>query len=178
MEYEFEFARFPLAYLITIRCYGTWLHGDSRGSVDRHGHNVYGTPRLAPNARLEHAMRRGLKHKPIVLSKEQRVVIESAIREVCANRHYQLLAVNARTNHVHAVVSARVKLEGIVGAFKSYATRRLREAGLIGLDVRPWVRGKSAKRLWKPRNVSRAIEYVLYGQGDIAYVLCDDDEDD
>jgi hypothetical protein len=25
----------PLAYLITFRCYGTWLHGDERGSVDR-----------------------------------------------------------------------------------------------------------------------------------------------
>jgi hypothetical protein len=25
----------PLAYLITFRCYGTWLHGDKRGSIDR-----------------------------------------------------------------------------------------------------------------------------------------------
>ena len=40
--------RIPLAYLITFRSYGTWLHGDERGSVDRF-HNVYGTPRLPPN---------------------------------------------------------------------------------------------------------------------------------
>ena len=33
----------PLAYLITFRTYGTWLHGDARGSVDRE-HNVFGTP--------------------------------------------------------------------------------------------------------------------------------------
>ncbi len=25
----------PLAYLITFRSYGTWLHGDERGSVNR-----------------------------------------------------------------------------------------------------------------------------------------------
>ena len=25
----------PLAYLISFRCYGTWLHGDERGSIDR-----------------------------------------------------------------------------------------------------------------------------------------------
>jgi hypothetical protein len=25
----------PLGYLITFRCYGTWLHGDDRGSIDR-----------------------------------------------------------------------------------------------------------------------------------------------
>src|SRR5438093_13756827 len=24
----------PLGYLITFRCYGTWLHGDERGSID------------------------------------------------------------------------------------------------------------------------------------------------
>jgi hypothetical protein len=24
----------PLAYLTTFRCYGTWLHGDDRGSVE------------------------------------------------------------------------------------------------------------------------------------------------
>src|SRR2546428_5625205 len=25
----------PLAFLITFRCYGTWLHGDDRGSVNQ-----------------------------------------------------------------------------------------------------------------------------------------------
>ncbi len=42
---EFNDEHIPLAYFITFRCYGTWLHGDRRGSVDRF-HNIYGTPRL------------------------------------------------------------------------------------------------------------------------------------
>ncbi len=46
---DFNYSDFPLAYLITIRCYGTWLHGDERGSVDRK-YNRYGTPRIAPNS--------------------------------------------------------------------------------------------------------------------------------
>jgi hypothetical protein len=33
----------PLANLITFRCYGTWLHGDQRGSIDRF-HNAYKSP--------------------------------------------------------------------------------------------------------------------------------------
>jgi len=45
---EFTESRIPLAYLITFRAYGTWLHGDSRGSVDRF-HNRYGAPLIAPN---------------------------------------------------------------------------------------------------------------------------------
>jgi hypothetical protein len=32
---EFRTEDIPLAYLISFRAYGTWLHGDRRGSVDR-----------------------------------------------------------------------------------------------------------------------------------------------
>ena len=32
---DFDDNEFPLAYLITFRCYGTWLHGDERGSYRR-----------------------------------------------------------------------------------------------------------------------------------------------
>jgi hypothetical protein len=47
-HFESDHYRIPLAYLITFRSYGTWLHGDPRGSVDRF-HNVYGKPRLPPS---------------------------------------------------------------------------------------------------------------------------------
>jgi len=38
----------PLAYMITFRTYGSWLHGDERGSIDRH-HNRFGGPRVSVN---------------------------------------------------------------------------------------------------------------------------------
>src|SRR5688572_30293307 len=41
----------PFGYHITFRAYGTWLHGDSRGSVDRF-HNRFGTPRLPRNEQM------------------------------------------------------------------------------------------------------------------------------
>jgi hypothetical protein len=31
---EFDPDHIPLAFMITLRAHGTWLHGDSRGSVD------------------------------------------------------------------------------------------------------------------------------------------------
>ena len=57
--YDSHFApdEFPLAYLITIRCFGTWLHGDERLTVDRHGLNIYGTSRRPANASLERVMK-------------------------------------------------------------------------------------------------------------------------
>ena len=49
---DFDDKEFPLAYLISFRTYGTWLHGDKRGSMDRK-HNVYGTSKISPNPALE-----------------------------------------------------------------------------------------------------------------------------
>ena len=166
-ESDFDRNEFPLAYLITIRCYGTWLHGDERLAVDRHGLNVYGRRRRPANTKLEDLMRRNMKQDAFLLSDGQRTIVKEAIDEVCDYRKYDLWAINVLTNHFHAVVSAQSKPEPVADAFKSYSTRKLREAGLIGRQVRPWARGKSRRYLWKPEHVSRAIDYVLYGQGDI-----------
>jgi hypothetical protein len=35
MVRDFDDNEFPLAYFISFRTYGTWLHGDERGSVNR-----------------------------------------------------------------------------------------------------------------------------------------------
>jgi len=156
---------FPLAYLITFRGYGTWLHGDVRGSIDR-SHNIYGTPRIAPNPRLERSDAAQLRNEFITFNPAQRQTIEQAIRAVCRHRQYALCAANVRTNHVHTVVSAPCKPEPVMNAFKSYGTRALRRAGLISQTTKPWVRHGSTRYLWKERHVERAIEYVLYGQGD------------
>jgi|SRR5438876_1809280 len=156
---------FPLAYLITLRTYGTWLHGDERGSIDRK-HNIYGTPRLAPNLYRKQVEARQLRHPPIVLNAAQRGVVEEAVREVCRSRRYVLLAVNVRTNHVHSVIAAACKPEPILNALKAYATRKLRRAGLITVKTKLWVRKGSRRYLWKERDVDRAIAYVLYNQGE------------
>src|SRR5687767_1645565 len=71
-----------------------------------------------------------------------------------------------RSNHVHSVVSAAVKPEPILQAFQADATRALRKKGLLPPDVKPWSRHGSTPYLRKERDVDRAIEYVLYGQGD------------
>ena len=79
MVRDYDDNEFPLAYFISFRTYGTWLHGDERGSVNRK-QNKYGTPRIAPNARLQKAERKLLKHPPVTLDGYQRPVVENAIR--------------------------------------------------------------------------------------------------
>lgn len=82
---DFDDNDIPLAYFITFRCYGTWLHGDERRSMDR-THNKYGTPKIAPNERLERSDKRQLKHPSIELTPTQRAAVASAIRQVCEHR--------------------------------------------------------------------------------------------
>jgi len=170
---DFDDNEFPLAYLITFRCYGTWLHGDRRGSTDRK-HNVYGAPKIPTNVRLEKSDSSQRKNEPITLDASQRSVVERAVREVCHYRRYALHAINVRTNHAHSVVTAMQKPEPILDAFKAYATRALRKAGLLALKVKPWARHGSTIYLWKERDVAKAIEYVMLGQGDDLFSLDND----
>jgi len=155
-----------LAFLITFRCYGTWLHGDERGAVDRREYHTYGRPGMPPNRKLLNHEKTALKHSAILLNHAQREIVEVAIREVCMHRHYYLHAINVRTNHVHSVVTAPRRPEHVMESFKAYATRKLREADLLGRDVKPWARHGSTPYLWTEEQIQRAIDYVINGQGE------------
>lgn len=159
-------SEFPLAYLITIRTYGTWLHGDHRTSVDTHSrYSVRGPVRRPANENLEHRMKENQTQPALVLDEVQREAVAEAIREVCYFRRYDLHAVNPRSNHAHAVVSARIRPDLIANASKSYATRKLRERRLVDIERNVWARGRNRRYLWKNDHVSAAIDYVLYCQG-------------
>ncbi len=156
----------PLAYLITFRTYGTWLHGDERGSVDRE-HNRYKSLYASSNQNRKQHNRTILKGEPVVLNAAQRASVEKAIRDTCAHRKWHLHAFSVRTNHAHTVVSIGVKKpEVALNAFKANATRRMREDGCWRMAHSPWVDRGSKRYPWNERSVGQAIDYVLYGQGE------------
>lgn len=137
-------------------------------------HNVYGASKILPNPALERSDASQRKRPPVILNARQRPKVEKAVREVCDYRHYALHAINVRTNHVHTVVTATVEPEVLLDAFKSYATRALRKSRLLSASIKPWVRHGSTIYLWKERDVAKAIEYVMLGQGDELFRLDDD----
>ena len=156
----------PLAYLITFRCYGTWLHGDDRGSIDRF-HNHYKSPYLPPNEGWQKHNLQILECEPVTLNDVLRECVERAIRETCSLRNWLLRAINVRTNHVHAVVSmGMTPPERALNAFKANATRQLPQEGCWRQPHSPWADKGSKRFLWNDRSVERAIEYVVNGQGD------------
>ena len=145
---DFQGRTEPLAFLITFRSYGTCLHGDERGSIDRRKYHIYGAPDMPANIKVIEDERAELKNPGITLNRAKRAVVERAIREVCQHRGYLLHAVNVRTNHVHSVVAASCKPEHVMDSFKAYATRQLRETGLMSPDVKIWARHGSTPYLW------------------------------
>lgn len=156
----------PLAYLFTFRTYGTWLHGDEKGSVNRF-RNRYKSHYLPHEPSWLERNSAKLKSPPVLLDAAMRSKVELAIRECCDHRDWFLNAINVRTNHAH-VVSAigESKAAMALGAFKANATRELRNCNLWAFDHSPWVDKGSIRSLWNQQHISRAVNYVLFGQGD------------
>ena len=161
---EFRDDHTPLAFFITFRCYGTWLHGDPRGSIDQR-HNTYGTPRLGPEparVRYEGSL---MKRPPVRLNASRRAATEKAIRETCKVRKWDLWALNVRSNHVQLVVSANCSSKKVRSALKANATREMRQSGCWSEENSPWSYRGSRRKLYTERALDAAIAYVMYDQG-------------
>lgn len=150
-------------WFITFRTYGTWLHGDERGSVDDRN-NPYGEPLIPANAAWNRYEASLLKHPPMELSDSMRHAVDVAIRSVCEHRGWTLHELNVRTNHVHVVVSVDALPERAMNDFKVWSTRRLRENGHVPGDAVVWARHGSTRLLTSEHSFSEACVYVRDGQ--------------
>ncbi|QQS41308.1 MAG: transposase [Acidobacteriota bacterium] len=162
---EFNTTGYPLAHLFTFRCYGTWLPGDSRGTITK-DHNIYGTRYLPPDWKRRELSEDLMSHDPVRLDGPMRAAVETAIRETCEIRKWEIFALNVRTNHVHCVASIGDRSpDKALSALKANATRVLREAGLLKNSQPAWAAKGSKRYLWNDEAVFHAIEYVVSGQG-------------
>ena len=156
--------RIPLAYFLTFRTYGSWLHGDARGSVTRFT-NQYGTEFLPSDPDWERQDKRLMTRSPVTLDEEQRKEVDLAIRELCSLRGYLLRALNVRTNHVHTVVSANTYRPALLlNALKARATAALRRKRHWIDERSPWSDGGSKRYVWTDASLERTIDYVLNQQ--------------
>lgn len=153
----------PLAYFLTFTLYGHWLHGDERESVDR-SHGVFDAPRVSANVLRQQYEQDRLSTPAPLLTPEMRAAVTAAITEVCDVRGWLLHTVNVRTNHAHVVASGQVEPETMVTTFKAYATRALRQRGLIAGQQRMWTRHGSTKYVWTERDLQNVWAYVTNGQ--------------
>ena len=127
--------KWPLAWYLTWTTYGTWLHGDLRGS---HLDGRY----LPPDPTLEEAMPEALADDPVYLTDAQRALVHAALAAECAAQGWHLHVPNVRTNHVHVVVSANRDGKAVRTRLKAVASDALStNAGLP-------MAGKNGRRRW------------------------------
>ena len=155
----------PLAYFITCRTYGSGLHGDDRGSIDRE-HNIPGTPLVSAHAGRATYEGSMMQQETVRLNEHCRTVVRTTVREVADRRSWTVHALEVRSNHVHLVISAPLAPERVMNDLKSWATRRLIDAGLLKKDMKAWSRHGSTRYLWKERDVEDACRYVCERQGE------------
>src|SRR5438046_10476405 len=98
------FLDWPLAFHITFGTYGTRLHGDARGTVDRR-HNTYGEPIIGADADWQHEEQASLKFPIVLLDDTQRQFAEAAAPQICERGGWKLHNCAARPDHVHAMIA-------------------------------------------------------------------------
>ena len=115
-----------LAFHITWGTYGTRLHGDPRGTVDRK-RNAYGQPVLKYD---EHRWKREqslLRFPPVIFTRPQMIVVESLLPEICQRGGWIHRAGAAGPDHVHEILTSRNDPETIRRLLKRWLGQSLAE---------------------------------------------------
>jgi REP element-mobilizing transposase RayT len=111
----------------------------------------------------------------VLLSEEQRAIVEQTVRDHCRIRGWVLHAVNARTNHVHVIVTADRDADEVMKQFKAWCSRKLSDADVSTQRKQVPVAKKAGRRHWfteggdkelidSEEYLANAIKYVLEGQ--------------
>lgn len=146
------------AYFVTWNTYGTWLPGDARGWRKRH------SGQQPPRKFLEEWCREQMRDDCVLLDATDRATVEDACREHCDVRGWTLLAVSARSNHVHAVVVANAGPKVVRDQLKANSTRKLRTQEQPLFVEQTWAKGGDVEILDTENEIHSAVDYVLEAQ--------------
>jgi REP element-mobilizing transposase RayT len=157
-----------LAYFITFTTYGTWLHGDERGSTIREN----GTPiAIDKHTGIYEHEHQKLNNDPVTLNLAKRQIVHETIIKHCNIRQWHLYAVHVRSNHVHIVVKSNKPTDLTAKELMGWPTRMLRNNGFKIPKV--WTRGSSKKMIFTKPKLIEKIHYVAYGQGEMMQYYID-----
>lgn len=145
----------PLAFFVTWTVYGTFLQGDGRGW------RKYRKGERTPQPKLVEWQKSRLNYPVIRLHSNWQRIVEATIVKHCEIRNWHLWAKNCRTNHVHAVVTAR-GYDGatVLDQFKAYATRALRRDSEVFSGRPVWTEYGDWDCLYTEDELEAAVLYV------------------
>jgi REP element-mobilizing transposase RayT len=145
----------PLAYFITWTVYGSHLQGAETGWMKR----GRGPEVAQPLLNAWHSER--LNHLVELLDDQSRHCVVGAVTEICQFRNWKCWIANARTNHVHVVVTA-IGFSGdtVRDQLKAKCTRELRATQPRFRDRPVWSRGGDWKFINTEDDLESRIAYA------------------
>jgi hypothetical protein len=149
----------PLAFHITFGTYGTRLHRDPRGTVDRK-HNVYGEPIVGADADWEREETASLKFPPVKLDDAQRLFVEHTIPSICERGGWKLQICAAREDHVHNVFTTCSEGQTVRRLLKRWLSEAMSERWPLALGQVWWAECGSVKWAWTQDYYERAYDYI------------------
>ena len=154
----------PLAFHITFGTYGTRLHGDERGTVDRRM-NQLGDPIVGRCDAWERMERHRLKFEPRVFTARQMVLVESLVLPVCERGGWKLHTCAAGPDHVHSILTPLDRARGRDGRairrwLKTWLSQSLARHIPLSRGETLWSECGSVKWIWTDDYFLRAVRYV------------------
>jgi REP element-mobilizing transposase RayT len=148
-----------IAYHITWGTYGTRLHGDPRGTVDRQ-HNQRGSRVLGFDEHRWELEKTRLKFPPVRLTREQMTLAESLIPQVCERGYWTYRCCAVGADHVHVILSSAHDPETIRRLLKRWLGQ-----GLSGRHALPdgatwWAECGSIRWITNEEYYSNAMQYM------------------
>ena len=145
----------PAGLFITWTVYGTFLPGDRRGWR----HRKEGVQQ--PRGKLEAYCRDKLKYKIELLTDAMRATVESGVTRHCKKRNWKLWGIEARTNHVHGVISVSGHDPACVrDQLKAAATRTLRDRFPMWKERSVWTAKGDIEYLDDMDEILLCMEYL------------------
>ncbi len=150
----------PLAYHITFGTYGTRLHGDPRGTVDRTLNNP-GDPIIGADGGWQRIERSRLNFPPVVLSDELRRFADSIVPNLCERGGWTFHACATRPDHVHVLLSTDREGKAVRSWLKRWLGEALCKRWPLPDGAGWWAKGGSVKWVWQDRYFHNVRKYIL-----------------
>ena len=149
----------PIAYHITFGTYGTRLHGDARGTVDR-SMNRPGDPIIGADASWWRTERDLLKFDPVVLTADQMRHAESVMPDICARGGWTFHTGAGGPDHVHILLTGDADGDAVRKWFKRWLGEALSSRWTLPQGATWWAECGSVKWVWDDDYFARVFDYV------------------
>ncbi len=156
------------AYFITFTTYGTWLHGDSKTSVNR-VFNKFEQVRRPTNLALQKHMKSSQKHSTFIMDASLRQLVLNSIIDTSTEMEWFIYALHVRSNHIHLLVKSTYTPEKTLTKLKSCASKSL---NLYFKNLNPihqarpyWSRHGSTRYVFDHEPIFPVMKYIIDEQG-------------